>query len=289
MKLATRVFLSELLTKDFPSFSKELIRILQGQDVSVSFLVGTNDVWCRDFMPVQVGDGFVQFSLTRDYYYKKDRHKITNSAPICKALDIDPIIPIYKSIPIFLDGGNVILSPSRTKAIITDKVFKDNRNIPRDDLANILQEVLRVEQIIFIPVETGDDTGHADGMVRFVDERTVVANDYSKVDVSQSFRDRFYGALKDSSLDVFLVPYHPVSVKTEGYWSAAGCYINFLKVGEKVFLPTFSDPVNDKAAIKRFGEVFGTANVIPVPSLEISRGGGVLNCLSWVINANFDV
>lgn len=286
--MENKVFFSKLLNKQVGHFWSDLLGNLAYNHISFDLLDDTNDIWCRDFMPIQIRDNqFVQFKLTKDYYYKKDRHKITNPTPICKALGIEQIIPKYNGMPIYLDGGNVILSPSKTRVIITEKVFADN-DIPRGDLANILQEVFQVEQIIFIPVETGDDTGHADGMVRFVNERTVVANDYSKVDVSQSFRERFYGALAGSGLDALPAPYHPANIKTNGYWSATGCYINFLKVGEKVFLPTFDDPVNDAASIYRFGDIFDRANIIPVPSSEVALGGGVLNCLSWVTNTNSD-
>ena len=84
------------------------------------------------------------------------------------------------------------------------------------------------------------------------------------------------------------MPYNPVNEQIKGYWSASGCYINFLQVQDKIFLPTFDNSVNDAAAIKRFGEVFGAENVIPVPSRDVALGGGVLNCLSWVTNTNSD-
>ncbi|MEI7501368.1 MAG: agmatine deiminase family protein [Bacteroidota bacterium] len=247
----------------------------------------TKDIWIRDFLPIQTGkDQFVQFTLTKDYYLKKDRHKATDPAPICTYLGIDPITPIYNSMPIYLDGGNVIRGYG--KAIMTDKVFKDNGIAHRIDqaaFANILKEVLRVEQIIFIPGEPYDQTKHADGMVRFVDSKTVVANDFATVNVSQSFRERFYGTLSGSGLDVLAVPYHHVNDRKNGYQSARGCYINYLQVEEKIFIPTFDDPTNDAVAIKRFGEIFGPSNIIPVPSIEIAMGGGVLNCLSWEILA----
>jgi agmatine deiminase len=258
------------------------IKLLEQTNIPFQFVSETNDIWLRDFMPIQVGkDEFVQFSLTKDYYYQKDRHKLTNPAPICRALGIDPIIPVYNGKPIYLDGGNVIRGFGKT--IITEKVFADN-DIPREDLIRILQDVLRVDALIFIPVETGDDTGHADGMVRFVDEHTVVANDYSNADVTKGFRDRFYRTLRNNGFDIRLVPYNPVNKRVNGYWPATGCYINFLHVGEKIFLPTFGDRANDGAAIKRFGGIFGAGNVIPVPAREISLEGGALNCLSWEIN-----
>jgi agmatine deiminase len=281
-KESVTVFFSNKLSDAYLNFfTNFMLPQLSFNRIKFRFLQETNDIWCRDFMPIQVGiNQFVQFSLTKDYYYKKDRHKVTNPAPICKELGIDPIIPTYKGKPIYLDGGNVIRGFS--KAIITEKVFADN-DIPRQDLTGILLDVLQVNQIIFIPVETGDDTGHADGMVRFLDKHTVLANDYSGVDVANSFRDQFYETLADSGFDIQLVPYHPENIKVNGYWSAAGCYINFLQVGEKIFLPTFDDPKNDDMAIKRFGEIFGFSNVIPIPSEEIALGGGVLNCLSWEI------
>ncbi len=244
------------------------------------------DQWLRDFMPIQTGKNqFVQFTLTKDYYLKKDRKKTTDPAPICTYLGIEPITPTYNGLPIYLDGGNVIRGYG--KAIMTEKVFKDNgimHHTDRAAFANILKEVLRVEQVVFIPGEPYDQTKHADGMVRFVDSKTVVANDYATVNVSQRFRERFYGALSGSGLDVWPVPYHAVKDRINGYQSASGCYINCLQVGDKVFLPTFDDPENDDEAIKRFGEIFGPSNIIPVPSGEIAKGGGVLNCLSWEIN-----
>ena len=39
-----------------------------------------------------------------------------------------------------------------------------------------------MDRLIFIPQEPGDVTGHADGVVRFIDGDSVVVNDYRRVD-----------------------------------------------------------------------------------------------------------
>lgn len=278
------IFLSHKLNQ-LPSstFAESFTGVLRDNGVNPVFLDDTNDLWLRDFMPIQVSPNkFCQFALTKDYYYKKDRHKITDPAPVCKALGIEPIPIKYNGVPVYIDGGNVIRGYG--KAILTEKVFDDN-DVPPDILEGILKEALQVEKIIFIPVESDDYTGHSDGYARFVDERTIVANNYTKIDVPESFKDRFYGALADGGLEVLPVPYNPSDESIDGYSVATGCYINFLKVGDKVFLPNFNDPANDDEAIKRFGEIFGMNNVIPVPSLEIALGGGVLNCATWEIQS----
>ena len=276
------VFLSDILQgKKHLSFTKFFSALLKTNGINPRFIIDTNDIWLRDFMPIQIAPGeFAQFTLTNDYYLKKDRHKWTDPGPICKSLGIN-LTPISNNgNPVYLDGGNVVRGNG--KAIITEKVFRDD-SIERDILKRILLEALKVDQIIFIPVESGDETGHADGMVRWVNEHTIVANDYSRTVVAQNFRDRFYNTLSSGGLDVLRVPYYPSDERINGYQSASGCYINFLQVGNRIFLPAFDEPDQDNEAIQRFGEIFGARNIIPVPSREIARGGGVLNCLSWEI------
>ena len=43
-----------------------------------------------------------------------------------------------------------------------------------------LTELFEVDKIIFIPTDEDDIFGHADGMVRFIDDDTVLINNYSK-------------------------------------------------------------------------------------------------------------
>lgn len=278
------VFLSHLLHFDpHTDFCKRFSDALVSAGIIVNFLDYSKDFWLRDFMPVQVAnDEFVQFALTKDYYRDSERHKQTDPAPICKALGIEPKIPKFDGKPIYLDGGNVIRGYD--KAIITDKVYADNE-IPRESLIRIIQDALQGKQVITIPVEPYDDTGHADGMVRFLDENTVIANDYVKAGYGKKFRDRFYGTLRDCGLDVQIVPYYPVSIRNKGLWVALGCYINFLKVKSKIFLPTFDNEAQDVEAVASFSEIFGADNVIPIPSKMIALEGGVLNCLSWEIQS----
>ena len=72
----------------------------------------------------------------------------------------------------------------RDKVIMTEKVQKENSRWERRKLLAELEGLLEVGRIILIPPEPGDVTGHADGVVRFVDVGTVVVNDYREIDGS---------------------------------------------------------------------------------------------------------
>src|SRR4051794_10173439 len=72
----------------------------------------------------------------------------------------------------------------------------------------MLETELGVERLIVIPREEDDEIGHADGMVRFVDERTLLLNDYTSVDAS--FGQRLRHALKRQGFGTIPFPYSPV-------------------------------------------------------------------------------
>jgi agmatine deiminase len=276
------VYLSSHLKERFPGFTLCLVESLKSNQIPITFLELTNDIWCRDFLPIQVGrNKFVQFSLTKDYYTKKLLHQKTDPYPICKELGIEPVTPIYNGLPIHLDGGNVIRKFN--KVIITDKVFKDN-DIPPVELKKILKDVLEVDQVIIIPKEPGEDSGHSDGMVRFVNENTVIVNDYESVDTNKRFVKKLYRTLQESGLDIINVPYNPRLDRLNGNQPSSGIYVNFLQCRDKIFLPTFNNPNVDSKSLSQFRELFGKDNVSPVPSVELSLWGGILNCISWEIN-----
>lgn len=62
-----------------------------------------------------------------------------------------------------------MFSPSKAKAVITDRVFWENPEYDKNTLLLELENLLEAE-IIIIPSLKSDMTGHADGVVRFVNE-----------------------------------------------------------------------------------------------------------------------
>jgi agmatine deiminase len=169
------VYVSDLLPLRFASFFQDLNKALQTAGIECRLLPGAKDVWVRDFMPVQtVLDRFVQFIYNPDYLQKQARWRRTISDPasICAAIGIKT-----EKANLVLDGGN--LERFAAKAILTDKVFLENPSHSEDSICRDLAHLLGLEQVIIIPQEPGDMLGHVDGLVRFLDDETVLVNDYT--------------------------------------------------------------------------------------------------------------
>ena len=97
-------------------------------------------------MPVQNAEGeLIQFKY--DPSYLKGIPEYEESRSDVRYVDeVNGFKPIFSDIN--LDGGNVVMYGN--KAIITDRVFDENKNMNRDDIRKQLSELLKAE-IIIIP------------------------------------------------------------------------------------------------------------------------------------------
>lgn len=276
------VYHSDLLLTRYESVFLSIDEILYNYNIKYIGIPHTKDVWCRDYMPVAGADGrLVQFvyypRYLRDRYYAK-----LITTPTCyRTL---PFAAEVQESVIILDGGAIEIFGST--GIVTERVFEDNYWYCRKELVQKLKETLELSTLVVIPVEPGDVTGHADGVLRFVNEKCVIMNDYSSLGENA----RLYGQIVVERLraygihDIGLMPYSPTFRDGPGgFPEAIGCYINFLRVDNLLILPKFGIPADD-AAINRCKEIFSGYAVETVDCKELARAGGVLNCISWETN-----
>ena len=69
-KEANTVYFSEKLRSDerFTQTCNALTELLEKHSIKYSFLKATKDIWCRDYMPIQIEKGkFVQFRYEPSY------------------------------------------------------------------------------------------------------------------------------------------------------------------------------------------------------------------------------
>jgi agmatine deiminase len=267
------LYISDQLPLKHPDFYSRFIDLLEQQNISYNLLPNTKDVWAVDYMPIQIAeDRFVQFKYAPDYLQTpKWRKTITDVDSVCEALNIKPI----KS-NIILDGGNIVRHTN--KVIMCDKVFKENPTYSRDELITELKELFEIDKLYFIPQQPHDFTGHADGMVRFIDNETVLVNDYSKEPTV--FKRSFERALHNSDLNYIELTYNPY--RNAKHIQANGIYINYLQMEGTIIVPTFNIKEDDYALIT-LEHIFPGQKIIPIESNEIAKQGGILNCISWNI------
>jgi len=270
--LTNTLYLADCLPSKYPEFYGRLETILKNCQVDFHLLPHSKDIWAVDYMPIQINDNqFIQFTYNPDYLKPAQWHNtITNTDAVCKAIKINTI----KS-HIVIDGGNICKSAH--KVIMCDKVFKENPTYKSLQLIGELENLLQIDQLIIVPQDVHDFTGHADGMVRFLNETTVLINDYSKE--SLKFQSEFLKAIRRAGLQYIEVPYCPDWSTKD---SAKGLYINYLEMSNLLLLPVFGIQ-EDEVAVRLFESIFPHHTIITIESNAIASQGGVLNCISWNI------
>lgn len=270
------LYLADTLTTKYPDFYKRFENVLKDCNIPFDFLPQTKDVWAVDYMPIQTDlNKFVRFVYNPSYLQTKKYLKtISDVDEICKAIGIETC-----KTDIIIDGGNV--TRWTNKVIMTDRVFKDNPTYERKQLIKELYELLQVDKIYFVPEQPGDFTGHSDGMVRFVDEHTIIINDYKKE--KEEFYRAFEIAIHNTGLDYITIPYNVYGNKSNNH--ANGDYINYLQMENTVIIPTFSIKEDD-LAVRQLETIFAGQNIQTIESNEIAYDGGILNCITWNIKTD---
>ena len=269
------VYMSKLLNERYPETCNQLIAILDKHKVShKEYLKGTKDIWCRDYMPIQTSSGkLVQFRYEPSYLkgYENLRSDVRD---VCKLNNIQPIFS-----DINLDGGNVLICSDR--AIISDRVFDENPNTNKKELISKLEELLEVE-VIIIPAQKSDLTGHVDGMVRFVDRNTILGND-RELDF-KNWKEKMNKVLKETGLRYLDVPFFWDFKDKDHPFHAIGVYVNYLEVNDLIVLPIFEVSGNkDTDAIECFTQIFPNRKIETINYNKIGLKGGLLNCSTWTI------
>ncbi|WP_416438863.1 agmatine deiminase family protein [Phnomibacter sp. MR] len=267
------VFLADLFPAYFPDVYRQLVFQFDRYGIKHGLIPGCRDIWVTDFMPLQVKeDYFVYYKYSPDYLQAKKWQKtISDTKEICETMN-------FRATPlsIKLDGGNVVSCGN--KAIISTKVFKENDKWPEYSLMKEIKAQLNVQQLIVIPQEPNDPIGHADSMVRFLDEDTVLVNNYPDIGTYRDFGLALRWSIHNAGLHCRTFPYY--AWKNKDAYDATGCYLNYLEIGPYIFMPLFGT-YEDMEADIAYQDVFGGRKIIGIICPELAKRGGVLNCATW--------
>lgn len=265
--------ITKLLQRDYPAVTSKIQEICIDAGVEINNIGNANDYWCRDFMPVQVTrDKYIQFRYDPTYYQSpKYCHLKTDVA-----LLYFNIPGLIRKSEIILDAGNIVYYDN--KAIITDKVFLDNPNYKKENLISHLYSILQLEKLIIIPAIPYELTGHADGMLKFVNADTILINDL-RFTTSKSYWQKILISLK--LFNIILLPnsFH-LNKNTD---NATGDYLNIIMVKNIIVAPAYNT-TTDRLAHKIIEMAFPTFNLFPILVDDLACKGGGLHCATWNYN-----
>lgn len=247
--------------------------ILDKHQIKYKFLLETKDIWCRDYMPIQIeADEFIQFRYEPSYL--KSELKLQSNPKT--VLETNKLNAQFSNIN--LDGGNVIKWTD--KSILTTRIFKENPEFTPTELTKEIERLLKTK-ILLIPDVTEDMTGHADGHLRFIDSNRVLVNELKGE--FKYWQDGFLKMVKQAGLDYTEIPWF--EHKDRNYKDTAiGGYVNYLEIGKVILFPIFEIKGNkDKEAIATIKKVFPDRIIEPINVNEIAKHGGLLNCITWSI------
>jgi agmatine deiminase len=270
------VYLADTLAKKCPTVFEQLTKYFKRYNIHYGVLEGTKDVWVRDYMPVQVSeDYFVKYQYKPDYLNTPALQKtITDGYALSNSLRLR-----VNKVNIKLDGGNVVKSQNRI--IATTKLIKENKPYQERALLQEIKSQLQIEQLLLIPEEPHDIIGHADGIIRFVDDHRVLVNQYPDHNEEiENFGYTLRACLRNAGLEMIEFPYFPWQNKSN--LDATHCYINYLEVGYFIFYPTYHTP-RDNMVKEILMQCFKEKMVIGIDCRELAPLGGVLNCVTWNI------
>lgn len=267
------IYFSKKLEELFPEIASRIFDSLKLFDIKPKILDSTKDIWARDYMPIQVSENkFVEFRYDPDYLQGTDKGR-RNLKTYPDMVSAKLGLKTEKS-DLILDGGNVVKSANCI--ILTDKVVKENRHTySKPELISKLQKTFEVDKIVLIPWDTVEKYGHADGMVRFIDNNTVLVNKHYKKNTVLIYR------LESSGLKCKFLNYG-VKKQNKNNWA----YINFLQTKDLILLPKLGAN-EDEQALKQISDFYpdyaDKNRIIQIEMNDIIALGGALNCISWTI------
>jgi len=276
-KETNTIYFSEKLLEQSPEIAKQISESIKHFGADCRFLPGTKDIWARDYMPVQVNDHkLIQFTFYPDYLIEYEYLK-SEPDSICADLQLN----IVKS-DIILDGGNVVKSDNCV--IMTDKIVIENKHkYNKEQLLTKLRELFEVDRVVLIPWDHGERYGHADGMVRFIDNKTVLLQGYYNTR-KDLFKDDFLDYLLDSLKENHL-NYEFLNIDYPEKINAKFAYLNYLQTKDFILLPSLGIEKDDAAMVEEIKKYFPDYKdkIQKIKMNSIIAKGGALNCISWTI------
>ena len=176
------------------------------------------------------------------------------------------------------DGGNFV-DDYAGNVVVSTKFLADNA-LSEDEARAVLTAMPGIENVAFIEADEQGGLEHADGVVSFVDENTLLINEYPEdPDYARQLKADLRRGLPGVTIHEVVTPYDGSEVYDERFGSACGLYTNALVTPERIYFPQFG-VAEDAIALEQVRSAT-SREVIPVMSGKVCQMGGGVRCMSW--------
>lgn len=176
------------------------------------------------------------------------------------------------------DGGNWV-EDGFGNVVISTKFLSDNRlseKVAREKLIALTN----AKHIAFIDADEQGGLEHADGVVSFVDQNTLVMNTYPEdPDYTKKLKADLIRGIPNIKIHEIITPYDGSQIYDKKFGSACGLYTNMLVTPEHIYFPQFGIK-EDSVALQQIRAIT-KRKVIPVQSNHVCHMGGGVRCMSW--------
>lgn len=277
-----QVYFADCLAKEKESRNiyKEIVAILDANGVKHGLLRGTEDYWCRDYMPIQDGyDSFTQFVYHPDYLEKEREYETPRKVVVDNTHRIRKNVCLQQE-DIIADGGNFTACTSKhgnDVIVMTEKIFAENPTMTKEAILKEIGDRIFNREIVLLPWDKEDECGHTDGIVHNIGDGRVLVNlEVYPKEIAAEMRKRL-----EEYFDV-------VDLKLSNYHDDSWAYINMLQTRDVIIVPALGMET-DAEALAQIKELHPDYEdrIYQVNVAKLVKDyGGALNCLSWTISTD---
>jgi len=245
------------------------------QDLPEDILIEAEvyDIWARDFTLVNPLNP-VQFKYTWASMTEKESREVQNSfGAFADKYDIK-----RSKTTLLLDGGNLV--DNYAGGVITTTRFMEDNELSYEEAKEALMDLLNATEVAILEPDE-EVLAHSDGMVMWLDENTLLVNNYSEY---PTFRDSVLNEL-EASFPLATIIEVPVEYgqnkagEWEGFESACGVNLNSVLTFENIYVPVFN-MAHDQSAVDIIRENTGK-KVVTINAKGVCQMGGSVRCLTW--------
>ena len=167
------------------------------------------------------------------------------------------------------------------KTVMAMSYLTDNK-LTENEARKKLMALTSTKQIAFIEADEQGGLQHADGVVSFVDQNTLVINTYPEdPDYAKKLKADLKRGIPNLKIHEIITPYDGSEIYDKKFGSACGLYTNMLVTPERIYFPQFGIKA-DAMALKQIRSMT-KRTVVPVQSANVCHMGGGVRCMSWQV------